>query len=104
MENICPIFQTSTGPKTYVQYYKEKYQLEVRDKRQPLLVSKPSQRDINRGWDHDGLLVPEVCNMTGLSDEQRADFTLMKVKYRLWFNHLLKLRRVHYYLIYFIKV
>jgi len=40
----------------------------------------PKERDIRAGQEHPALLVPELCNMTGLSDEQRENFKLMKVR------------------------
>lgn len=60
-------------------YYKEKYGLTIKDPKQPLLVSLPKAADIRRGNTKPLKLVPELCSMTGLSDEQRANFKLMKV-------------------------
>ena len=62
-----------------VQYYKERYKQNIVDVNQPLLVSNPDARMRRRGMTQPIKLVPELCNMTGLSDEQRADFKLMKV-------------------------
>ena len=64
---------------TLVEYYKERYKLNIEDKGQPLLISNPDARMRRRGMTEPIKLVPELCNMTGLSDEQRADFKLMKV-------------------------
>jgi aubergine-like protein len=47
---------------------------------QPLLVSMPKDRDRRGGIEGPVLLVPELCNMTGLTDEQRANFKLMQVR------------------------
>lgn len=43
-----------------------------------MLVSKPKKRDIRRGMSGNILLVPELCIMTGLSEELRSDFNVMK--------------------------
>ncbi len=56
---------------SYVNYYKERYQQTITVPMQPLLVSKPTRRDINRGNNENVYLVPELCGMTGLSQEQR---------------------------------
>lgn len=73
-------FETRRGKITMMAYYKEQYGIDIGDRAQPLLVSKPKQRDIRaRGGDDSPiLLVPELCTRTGLSDEARADFNLMK--------------------------
>jgi aubergine-like protein len=65
---------------TMVQYYQQNYNIAIQDHHQPLLVSKPKKRDIRaRGGDDSPiLLVPELCTRTGLSEEARADFRLMK--------------------------
>ena len=63
---------------SFIQYYQNKYGREVRDGGQPLLVSMPTLKDKRAGQDTPRLLVPELCNLTGLSDEQRANFQLMK--------------------------
>ena len=43
-----------------------------------MIISKPKLADQRRGFTHDIVLVPELCNMTGLSDDQRANFKLMQ--------------------------
>lgn len=57
---------------SYIDYYKEMYGVKVKDKDQPLLkhFDKRQRRDI--------YLIPELWKMTGLSDDQRRDFRLMK--------------------------
>ena len=64
---------------TLVEYYKERYKIKIEDPGQPLLISNPDARMRRQGITEPIKLVPELCNMTGLSDEQRADFKLMKV-------------------------
>ncbi len=66
---------------TYIEYYKNRYQQNIRFPKQPMLVSRPSRRDTN-GCDNRNIepqaiyLVPELCGMTGLSTEQRFDIIL----------------------------
>lgn len=60
-------------------YYNNKYNIRIKNTKQPLLVSQPSKADRRRGMVHPIVLIPELCYLTGLSDDQRADFSLMKV-------------------------
>lgn len=57
---------------TYLEYYSKRYQVQVRNPTQPLLVSRPTRRDVNRGDDQPIYLIPELCGMTGLTEEQRC--------------------------------
>ena len=50
----------------------------ITDMEQPLLVSRPKKKDIRRGIQGDILLIPELCTLTGLSDDVRADFNVMR--------------------------
>ena len=50
----------------------------MRDDNKPLLVSKPMSKSRRAVQDSPVLLIPELCFMTRLSDEQRANFGLMK--------------------------
>ncbi|XP_015776705.1 PREDICTED: piwi-like protein 1 [Acropora digitifera] len=65
---------------SYVDYYKEVYDKQIIDMDQPLLVSRlkkiPGQK--MRIQDGEILLVPELCFLTGLTDDMRNDFSLMK--------------------------
>ncbi|XP_034243669.1 piwi-like protein Siwi [Thrips palmi] len=63
---------------TYAQYMSRKYQIEIRDLKQPLLVSKAKARDVRAGMSEIVNLIPEVCYLTGLTDNMRADFRLMQ--------------------------
>lgn len=45
---------------------------------QPLVVSRPKKKDIRMGRTEPIFLLPELCTVTGLSDEARADFGVMK--------------------------
>jgi aubergine-like protein len=63
---------------TFAKYYMDRYQVKVTDMNQPLLICRPTQKDIHRGEMRNTLLVPELCQMTGLSDGMRANFSLMR--------------------------
>ena len=65
-------FTTSNGETTYLEYYKKKYNKSINDPNQPLLVVK----DIKKGTEI--RLIPEFCYLTGLTDEMRSNFNLMK--------------------------
>ena len=65
--------------KSFVHYYQERYNLVIQDKKQPMLVSRAKKKtkeeeDINKII----VLVPELCNLTGLTDQMKADFKVMK--------------------------
>lgn len=63
---------------TYKEYYEEKYQLQIKDPKQPMLVSNPKARDVRAGKDQAVILVPELCRATGMTDKMRANFKMMK--------------------------
>ncbi|PSN42981.1 hypothetical protein C0J52_13213 [Blattella germanica] len=57
----------------------KKYEIKIKYPIQPMLISMPKQRDRKRGQDTRIYLVPELCRMTGLTDEMRSNFDLMKI-------------------------
>ncbi|XP_020631825.1 piwi-like protein 1 isoform X2 [Orbicella faveolata] len=65
---------------SYIEYYQETYERTITDRDQPLLVSRlkklPGQK--MRIPEGELFLVPELCFLTGLTDEMRNDFMLMK--------------------------
>ena len=63
---------------SYQEYYRKQHGCEIRDAKQPLLVSRPKKADIRRGQEGNFFLVPELCTLTGLSDEVHSDFTVMR--------------------------
>lgn len=65
---------------TYVEYYKKNYGIDIMDYNQPLLISRKSKKVVGEAEPTDFIfcLIPELCQMTGLSDDQRNDYTLMK--------------------------
>lgn len=62
--------------KSYVSYYKEKYGITIKDESQPLIkvIEKRGRAKIEETF----YLIPELCCMTGLTDNMRADFNMMK--------------------------
>ena len=59
-------------------YYETRYNKKITDLKQPLIISMLKVREERSGVSGPIYLIPELCNMTGLSDEQRANFNLMK--------------------------
>jgi aubergine-like protein len=52
--------------------------VKIHDLNQPLLVSLTKARERRSGEPEYVYLVPELCRLTGLTDEMRANFTLMR--------------------------
>ncbi|XP_072378370.1 piwi-like protein Siwi [Diabrotica undecimpunctata] len=63
---------------SYAQYYADKYKINIRERRQPLLVSRSKPREIRAGMPEVVYLIPELCKLTGLSDRMRENFKLMQ--------------------------
>ncbi|XP_074601873.1 piwi-like protein 1 [Brevipalpus obovatus] len=63
---------------TLKDYYQEQHNVAIKDERQPLLLVKPTERQKRGGEDKPIMLIPELCLMTGLTDEMRSDFNLKK--------------------------
>ncbi|XP_052126257.1 piwi-like protein Siwi [Frankliniella occidentalis] len=63
---------------SFAEYMKRKYNIGIRDMKQPLLVSKASTRDRRAGMAEEICLIPEVCYCTGLTDAMRANYRLMQ--------------------------
>lgn len=71
-KTVRDCFSTKQGEKSYVDYYKEKYNISIREPNQPLLVCKDLKKNTVIH------LIPEFCYLTGLTDEMRSNFNLMK--------------------------
>lgn len=72
-------FDRRDGSKiSYIDYYKQAWTITITDPKQPMLISRPKKRDMKRGMTGPIVLVPEVCIMTGLSEETRGNFQIMK--------------------------
>ena len=63
--NPSDTFEKDKKRISYAQYLKEKYQVTIRDLKQPMLVSKANQRQRRSGLPDFIYLVPEVCRTTG---------------------------------------
>lgn len=65
---------------SFVDYYKKAYNKDIDDLEQPLLVHRPKRTkgDPRQGPEELICLVPELCCMTGLTDQARSDFKVMK--------------------------
>uniref|UniRef100_T1JMK8 Piwi domain-containing protein n=1 Tax=Strigamia maritima TaxID=126957 RepID=T1JMK8_STRMM len=50
----------------------------ISDAGQPLLMIKPSAKDVKRGLINPIYLIPEFCLMTGYDDDMKSDFRTMK--------------------------
>ncbi|EDR22290.1 hypothetical protein, conserved [Entamoeba dispar SAW760] len=62
------------------EYYKQRYQIEIRDMDQPLLVQKKIEKD-SEGKEVEKqpcYFVPELMRLTGMSDDMRADNQFMR--------------------------
>ncbi|XP_006907545.1 piwi-like protein 4 [Pteropus alecto] len=72
-------FQKRDGTEiTYVDYYKQQYDITLSDLNQPMLVSLlKSKRNDNPGA-RMAHLIPELCFLTGLTSQVTSDFQLMK--------------------------
>uniref|UniRef100_A0ABD2WLF8 Piwi domain-containing protein n=1 Tax=Trichogramma kaykai TaxID=54128 RepID=A0ABD2WLF8_9HYME len=62
---------------SYFDYYRAKYNINIQNAKQPLLVSKAKQRDRRAGVDEVVYLIPELCRSTGINDNMRKNFKLM---------------------------
>ncbi|CAL8124961.1 unnamed protein product, partial [Orchesella dallaii] len=77
--NPTSTFDLKGTKTTFADYYHNRYNIIIQDRQQPLLVSRPKKRDLHRGQSGPILLIPELCRMTGLTDEMRANYQLMQV-------------------------
>ncbi|XP_016062212.1 PREDICTED: piwi-like protein 4 isoform X1 [Miniopterus natalensis] len=71
-------FQKRDGTEiTYVDYYKQQYDITLSDLHQPVLVSllKSKRNNVEARMVH---LIPELCFLTGLTSQATSDFQLMR--------------------------
>jgi aubergine-like protein len=57
---------------SYTEYFKTRYNEGINDSNQPLFINK------DRHTGNEVALIPELCQLTGLTDAMRSDFRLMK--------------------------
>lgn len=63
---------------SYMDYYRQRYNIVIKDPKQPLLVSKANARQLRGGAPEEFYLVPELCRLTGMTDQMRDDKFLMR--------------------------
>ncbi|RZF43381.1 hypothetical protein LSTR_LSTR001642 [Laodelphax striatellus] len=67
---------------SFMDYYKNAYGIEIKDPHQPMLIhrEKASKQSPGQAQEEPKLiaLIPELSNMTGLTDAMRSDFHIMK--------------------------
>ncbi|XP_060011625.1 piwi-like protein 2 isoform X1 [Lagenorhynchus albirostris] len=74
-------FTMSDGKEiTFLEYYSKNYGITIKEKDQPLLIHRPSERQNNQGMLLKGeiLLLPELSFMTGIPEKMKKDFRAMK--------------------------
>ncbi|MEJ1272753.1 hypothetical protein NN561_003606 [Cricetulus griseus] len=72
-------FQKRDGSEiTYMDYYKQQYNITLSDLNQPVLVSLLKRKRKDSSEPQMVHLVPELCFLTGLSSQATSDFHLMK--------------------------
>ncbi|XP_077723601.1 piwi-like protein 4 isoform X1 [Canis aureus] len=73
-------FQKQDGTEiTYVDYYKQQYDITLSDLNQPVLVSLLKSKRNDNTEARMAHLIPELCFITGLTRQATTDFQLMKV-------------------------
>jgi len=65
--------------KSFVDYYKKHYGIEIKDVKQPMIINRAKKKTAEEA-DVAKLiaLVPELCHLTGLTDQMKNDFKVMK--------------------------
>ncbi len=64
---------------SFEEYYRTRYGITIKDLDQPMLSSIPRLKTKSEaGVDRVFKLVPELCNLTGLTDEMRNNYRIMK--------------------------
>ncbi|KAK2582643.1 hypothetical protein KPH14_004922 [Odynerus spinipes] len=72
-------FERQGTQTSIIDYYKNHWNLEIKDKAQPLLVHRAKEKTTTGETQEKlVLLVPELCYIAGLTDNIRSDFRVMK--------------------------
>ncbi|XP_058446425.1 protein argonaute-3 [Malaya genurostris] len=79
-QNPTMTFQASGKDISYIQYYKQQYNIDIQDLKQPLLIHRKERRVAGQDKPQEMMmcLIPEICYLTGLTDEMRSDFKVMR--------------------------
>lgn len=73
-QSPASVFACKDGAISYAEYYQKRYQIRIRDVRQPLILSRSKDKQ-KRGGQADLIaLIPELCRATGLTDDMRSNF------------------------------
>lgn len=72
--NPLSTFERREGPISYIEYYRTVRNVIIKNQTQPLLVSKPTERNMRAGDNQIINLVPELCYATGYTDDMRKNF------------------------------
>lgn len=75
--NMSPLstFEKDGKPISFMEYYEKRYNLKIQSERQPLFLHIEKKRG---AIDKSIYLIPELCVMTGLTDQQRTNIGLMR--------------------------
>ena len=63
---------------SFVRYFQQQYGITIENGDQPMLETMPRERDRRRGLTGRALLVPELCIMTGMTEDMRNDMKLQR--------------------------
>ncbi|XP_051862423.1 protein argonaute-3-like isoform X1 [Drosophila albomicans] len=77
-ENPQSMFETRNGSCSYIEYYKTHHNINIKDIKQPLLISKKQQKYEKNEDEIRYSLIPELCYFTGIHDDIRADKKLLR--------------------------
>lgn len=75
---LSPFTRSDGTEMTYRDYFLAEHGLKVHDLDQPLLLSNPKQKDVRQGQTGPLVFLPELCHLTGIADEVRTDYSVMK--------------------------
>lgn len=89
-------FVSNEGKITYHEYYRRHYNITIQDLTQPLLLTFRKQRIANTDNINQIILclVPELSYLTGLSDNVRTDYRLMRDIAN--YTHMPPMQRIHH--------
>ncbi|CAO1364269.1 unnamed protein product [Diamesa tonsa] len=78
--NPLATFKRGEEDVTYVDYYKTQYSIDITDLKQPLLINRKEVLVAGEANKKEFMfcLIPEICYLTGLTDQMRKNFTVMK--------------------------
>ncbi|XP_050076916.1 protein argonaute-3 [Anopheles maculipalpis] len=78
--NPMSTFRKGERDITYVEYYKQHYGIDIHDHQQPLLLNRTERKVSNQEKPQElsFCLVPELCYLTGMTDDMRKDYKVMR--------------------------